>query len=252
MIDEIKQLLLVQEIDKDIILIQETLQNYPKTWDKVKEKLTEARAAHERASAAEEKFQKESKRLEQKLRLSTEDLKRAQVQQNSVKTGKEYEAATKQLDFVKRQIEDLQKRAESMLERREDILKAARDSAKVLEETETLYKSEKKRIREQFNVRKEELAALEVRRETEISKVDAKTRKVYERISTRHPGNVVVPVVNEKTAGEERGTNGCAGCYFEVLPEVLVRIRREDEIIPCTNCGRVLYEQDTILQERIG
>lgn len=243
MLAEIKQLLQVQELDKEIIHLKETIARYPKVWDQVKEKLTRARETQAVAAAAEEKFEKDKKRMEQKLRLTTDEFRRAQTQQNAVKTAKEYEAATKQLEHVKRQLEETQKRAELLIEKEDEIRQAAAEGKSELDKIEDLYKSEKKRIREQFNEKKQLLEQLEGRRQEEFSNLDAKTQQIYERALVRYPGNSVVPVVYEKIQGSDRGTNGCAGCYFEVLPEVLVRIRQENEIITCTNCGRLLYEE---------
>ncbi|MCC5876165.1 MAG: hypothetical protein JJU11_08120 [Candidatus Sumerlaeia bacterium] len=243
MLAEIKQLLQVQELDKEIIHIKETIARYPKVWEQVKDKLTKAREAQALTAAAEEKFEKDKRRMEQKLRLTSDEYRRAQTQQNAVKTAKEYEAASKQLEHVKRQMEDIQKRAELLLEKEDETKKAAADAQAELEKIEALYKSEKKRIREQFNEKKTHLEQLEARRLEEFSRVDAKSQLIYERALVRYPGNSVVPVVNEKPAGSDRGTNGCAGCYFEVLPEELVRIRQENDIITCTNCGRLLYEE---------
>lgn len=249
MLAEIKQLLTVQELDKEIIHLKETLNRYPKIWDNVKNKLAKAKETHSLASAAADKHQKDRKRLEQKLRLTTDELRRAQTQQNAVKTAKEYEAATKQLEHVKHQMEDIHRRAEALLEKEDEIQTAAADAEKALKELEELYKSEKKRIREQFNEKKSLQAKLEAQRGEEILKVSPATRQIYERTLVRYPGNCVVPVVNEKVSGDERGTNGCAGCYFEVLPEELVRIRQEHDIITCTNCGRLLYEEVEIESE---
>lgn len=250
MLQEIKKLLEVQEIDKEIIHLKETLARYPKVWEKVKEKLGSARAQNEQAVTAQDKFQRNRKRLEQKLRLQTDDLRRAQTQQNQVKTAKEYEAATKQLEHVKRQLEDLQKRATELLAQEDDIAQAVTDTTAQLEKMEETYKTEKVRIRSQFNEKKEQLAKLEKSREEQLSQVSPKTRQIYDRTAVRYPGNSIVPVVNEgKINPDDRGTNGCAGCHFEVLPEVLVEIRREEGIILCTNCGRILYEDETWEEE---
>lgn len=246
MLQEIKKLLEIQEIDKEIIHLKETLARYPKVWEKVKAKLTKARDEHDAAVAAQDKFQRNRKRLEQKLRLQTDDLRRAQTQQNQVKTAKEYEAATKQLDHARRQLEELQKRATELLAQEDDIERAVAESTDQLKQMEDTYKAEKVRIRSQFNEKKEQLAKLEKAREKQIAQISEKTRQIYDRTAIRYPGNSVVPVVNEgKVNPEDRGTNGCAGCHFEVLPEVLVEIRREEGIILCTNCGRILYEDET-------
>src|SRR5688500_685292 len=78
---------------------------------------------------------------------------------------------------------------------------------------------------------KKELAELEANRAELASVVDESTRSRYERLMKQKGQNVVV--------GIQHGV--CGGCHMQLSRSTVVTCRAEQENIPCTNCGRILY-----------
>ena len=39
---------------------------------------------------------------------------------------------------------------------------------------------------------------------------------------------------------EARG-EACSGCYMSIPPQVFVNVKKNENIITCPNCGRILY-----------
>src|SRR5690606_4379649 len=76
-----------------------------------------------------------------------------------------------------------------------------------------------------------ELAELTANREELALAVDEAARSRYERLLKNKGGNVVV--------GIQHGV--CGGCHMKFPTQIVVSCKREDEIVTCPNCGRILY-----------
>lgn len=150
---------------------------------------------------------------------------------------------------------DEESTAEEMTELRTDIEKltreyqtAVREASGILQELEKAieeyrstgrsYKTNKEeydRLREVCEKEKEEAAKALASKTTELEKlateVDGELMKRYLRAKQHNGANPVVPVRDSK----------CSGCNMSLPTAALKRIRAEDGIVECENCGRILY-----------
>jgi predicted nucleic acid-binding Zn-ribbon protein len=76
-----------------------------------------------------------------------------------------------------------------------------------------------------------ELAELSANREELAGAVDEGTRARYERLVRNKGENVVV--------GVQHGV--CGGCHMRLPPQLLVQCQGQQELVTCSNCGRILY-----------
>ena len=87
----------------------------------------------------------------------------------------------------------------------------------------------------QLNQREEnlqkELAELQRGRAELATAVDETVRARYERLFRSKGENVVV--------GVHHGV--CGGCHMKLPPQILVMCQARQELVTCTNCGRILY-----------
>src|SRR5580765_1009194 len=78
---------------------------------------------------------------------------------------------------------------------------------------------------------KKELAELSTNREELAAAVDSTSRGRYERL-VRNKGETVV-------VGVQHGV--CGGCHMRLSAQVIVTCQAQQELVTCTNCGRILY-----------
>jgi predicted nucleic acid-binding Zn-ribbon protein len=64
--------------------------------------------------------------------------------------------------------------------------------------------------------------------------IDRETLAVYQRIVENRDGLALVPIVG----------NACGGCFMNVPPQVVNKIKMYDEIVRCEICARLLYLQE--------
>jgi predicted nucleic acid-binding Zn-ribbon protein len=100
-----------------------------------------------------------------------------------------------------------------------------------LQEMDILRKDKEKE--EEVGFELEDLKQMDEARENIVSSIKDHIYRKYSRLTKRY-GNAVVPVVN----------NICQGCFL-VLPIQMVSPDQKNEIvITCPNCGRILYWAD--------
>ncbi len=230
MLPEVKTLLDVQELDNEIIDLNSQIGKYPLIWEEVKKNFAAKKEAYDKAAKAKERHAKDRRRVEQKIRVFSEDLRRYQAQQHSVKTQKEYEAISKQIESLKEKINSQEELGMELIGKTESIDEDLEKAEAELKEAEEFYKAEKERIRGQFNEKKRRVEQLQKERDKVLNKTPDTVRTDYERLALMHPGSAAVPV--------RQGS--CSGCNFGLLPNDLVQVHRDERLVHCPNCGRIL------------
>jgi uncharacterized protein len=89
---------------------------------------------------------------------------------------------------------------------------------------------------------KQDLEALEAGRIGLAAAVGETARNRYERLFKSKGNSVVVDI--------QRGV--CGGCHMTLQRQVVVSCQADQEIVPCPNCGRMLYhtpDMDTTVTE---
>ena len=99
------------------------------------------------------------------------------------------------------------------------------DDAKKLADGNVAQLSEREKNLQQ------ELTSLQSNREELSAAVDESVRARYERLVKNKGENVLV--------GVNHGV--CGGCHMKLPAQVLVACRAHQDLVTCTNCGRILY-----------
>ena len=98
-------------------------------------------------------------------------------------------------------------------------------------ETKKLVEDQVAQLDQREENLKKELTELQQGRAELAAAVEEAARVRYERLVRSKGENVVV--------GVHHGV--CGGCHMKLPPQVLVFCMADQEIITCTNCGRILY-----------
>jgi len=116
---------------------------------------------------------------------------------------------------------------EEIDELRKDLSKKEKEVAVLLEKIEV----EKKMIQERMD-RDEILWKQQMERREVLSKqIDSKLNKLYSTLKDKRQGVGVVNVKQET----------CQGCFMHIPPQMFIEVQKNNEIIRCPNCNRILY-----------
>lgn len=225
-------------------LSYDELQEQKGDLPQVVEELTQTLDAKKKLKKELEKTAKEAlaKRDEtdvEILRLK-EAIEKYKNQQFQVKTNKQYDALAREIDYSQEQITKLQKEID-VLEGKATVAKE--DAEKLVPEIDALEKELKEKEKELAAINKEhadEELKLKNQREKLVAKITKSDYKMYERIRKARDGKAVVIVTR----------NSCAGCYNRVPPQKVLELRKNNAIITCERCGRILVSDEIAEQAK--
>ena len=180
-----------------------------------------------RETLLQERTEQENKIAENKTYLERADrnLKNSQNQ-------KEYETAMRETDALQKQIAQFETtieekngqltEVEAELESRsEEIGSLDAKRSEALTAFDSQLEADKKELEGELGKRDEVFKTLTPRLAT-----------VYDRLAQRsRDGIAVAAVVN----------NSCSACFMSLRPQVMVEVKRGDQIITCESCTRILY-----------
>ncbi len=234
MLEDIKQLLVIQNLDQQILAIREDLRLYRPQLENLKQKLQEKKKKIDGLSHSGTSSLKERRRMEPEIADKESLIQKYQRQQMEVKTNREYQAITTEIGNVRTQIEALEDQVLALLTQ-EDEQKQQLDQCKeelTLIEAETTR--ERQRIEAIIEKKKTRLNQLRKERKTCLTQLKPEVYEIYDRIVGRYVGSVVVRVIN----------GSCGGCYMQLLPQLLVEVHQGREIKRCSRCMRVLISEE--------
>lgn len=176
-------------------------------------------------------------RLDLDLKSREEHVAKYRVALNSAKTNKEYSAVLTQINTIK---VDVSKFEDEMLALMTQI---DNDQATVKEiqesiDTQTQQLTDVRKEIIQHHVEIEtELEALEEQRKEASQKVPAKARLLFDRLADRYDGEVLAEVAYKNGRRTEQS---CGGCFMSIPLESVNSLMTRDDILVCSNCGRLL------------
>jgi hypothetical protein len=221
----------LQGILLDEFEIERELEEIPRELNEFKRK----HAKIERAISDKKKSRVTNEELIAQIRGEKEELQRNREKYESqiplIKTQREYEAITNeiaQIDEKLQNYEDVELEASSQIETLNGELEQQQN---VLEELSTLIGEKEKEVADLSKNKEKEHKACLKERDTVAKGLDEEIIYKFEKIVRNKEGIGIVSVKN----------NVCMGCNMLLPPQFVNDVRREDRLIFCPNCSRILY-----------
>jgi predicted nucleic acid-binding Zn-ribbon protein len=228
---DLKQLIRLQTIDLAIQEIRTRIDRFPGISKALDEKLKSSTSALETAKERIKTNQASRKKFEGEISSLESKISKYRDQMMSVKTNEEYKAVQKEIEYAQQHIRKIE----------DDILNLMMESESLQAEVKAIearLKEDQQRVneerRELEKVNQQDVSALESyikeRRELEKS-ISEDLLPRYERVRKARSGIAVAAARNEI----------CEVCKVRIRPQVFQEIRKNDQIIACDACQRILY-----------
>lgn len=149
----------------------------------------------------------------------------------AVKTNEEYHAIQKENDSLRRMIEEYEDEALRVMDDIDEAELALRKAKDRFAEIESTMRQDIDRIQKELDGIKGRLDVSRTERAALLSDIDKDFLFRYDRLRETTGGIAVVRVVKRT----------CQGCLMNVSPQTYNLVIRNEEIITCPNCYRILY-----------
>jgi uncharacterized protein len=231
MLEVIEKLLILQDRDRKIRRVQTELAHIEPERQTLRAKSASTQTQLDAAKNRGKQIESERKRLELDVEAKKEQIARYLNQQLQTRKNEEYRALTHEIDNCKAEINRIEDQEIGLMEQAEAAQKDVARLSREADEAKKLGDSALAQLNEREKNLQQELAALETNRGALAAAVDEGVRGRYERLVKSKGDNALVGVDHSV----------CGGCHMRLPAQILVTCQASQDLVTCTNCGRILY-----------
>ena len=234
MLDEVKNLLIIQDRDQTISKLEKELTRLPGEEEQARRKLAGDNAAVEDLSTKIKENAVATKSLEIDVETRRDTIAKLKLQQYETKKNEEFQALGHEIVRYGEEVEKLEDEELEMMEAAEKLKADLAEAEEKRTGTQKLVDDELAQISARRTNVERELSETRDDRAQLVSAIEEATLDRYGRIFAKKGDAAVVPL--------QKGI--CGGCHMKVTNATLHNVKTEKAIAFCEQCGRILYWGD--------
>jgi len=228
---DLERLVELQRLDSEIAEVEAAAAAIPGVIRRIEEQLMKAKAALDAVTAETDRMTKLRRQQERELEEVTDQLKKRQGRLFEIKTNQEYSAVLKEIEGLKHKVSVLEEAILVLLDQIEVELKARAEEEQRVRSSEAEALRDTKRKEAELRQLRGRLSELQGAREGRSKNVESSLLQQYLRLIKSRAGLAVAPARD----------GSCEGCHVALTPQLYNEVRRNEEILTCERCGRILY-----------
>ena len=231
MLADLERLVELQRLDSEIAEVEAAAAAIPGVIRRIEEQLMKAKAALDAVTAETGRMTKLRRQQERELEEVTDQLKKRQSRLFEIKTNQEYSAVLKEIEGVKHKVSVLEEAILVLLDQIEVALKARAEEEQRVRSSEAEALRDTQRKEAELRQLRGRLSELQGARKGRSKNVELSLLQQYLRLLKSRAGLAVAPARD----------GSCEGCHVALTPQLYNEVRRNEEILTCERCGRILY-----------
>ncbi|MBR5735153.1 MAG: hypothetical protein IKX79_06420 [Desulfovibrionaceae bacterium] len=239
-LEQIRQLVLLQGVDDEMLAVEEELAEAPRAVEKLEQDFAAAEAQKARIEEKMSHLLDQERRVEDAIRDENDQIHKSKNKLMQVANSREYQAMSREMDNFERSVLS-----------REDERAALREEIKtqtaVKEEIEANWNSVKERLeaakaglQARIDDARSRIAALEEQHNSIGASIPKPVLDRYEFIRSRLEHPVIVSV----------SEGICNGCHIAIPPQAFIDLQSGQKILNCPNCQRLIYWSEHFKDEK--
>jgi len=228
---DLERLIALQKLDSSTHDAEHRLVDEPERLAALDTRLETARQQVASAKQRLADNQNARRGVEKDVAVHQGRLSKFREQAMAVKTNQEYHAIQHEMAFAQAEIKTLEDKILELMVEADDLTAAVKKTEGSLTAEQKTVDAEKKAMAAESIRLKAELDQLRAERRTLVGVIDPKALATFELVAKRRNGLAVA----------EARDGICTICHVRLRPQVFNTIRRNDEIIQCDTCQRILF-----------
>jgi predicted nucleic acid-binding Zn-ribbon protein len=229
--EQLEHLIKLQQIDLKLRAVNHIIEEFPSKMAAAELPLRESQVLLSNSKQKLESFEKKKRDKERELEDIDDKISKLKARTVEIKTNKEYQALLKEIESFEKQRSD----------REDEILLAMEESdtaSKQIKAEEAKFRTArdkveafKKKLGDEKSEVEKELLTIKEERAQIAQTVDKEIYELYMSLMEACNGIAVTEAREEI----------CQGCNMNIPPQLFVEIKKNEEIISCPQCRRLLY-----------
>jgi predicted nucleic acid-binding Zn-ribbon protein len=227
---EIHLLVAIAKLDAELNSCRVESKQLPEKVDNLDRRIRGIDKALAEAEAHMEGMKKEKRILEQKIQDGGEKLKKLRLQLMEIKKNDEYQAMLHEIAFAEKMIDEQEERLLMIMDELDQQGVETGAFKKKKDDDKKALIAERAAFEARLEELKKATARLDGEKPKIMAELDPQIKKRYDRILAKLHDFAVTHVADEV----------CQGCHSRIPPQAAMEVRRNDQIITCQACGRIL------------
>ncbi len=174
------------------------------------------------------------KAKETALKSGLEQIRKVKGRLLEVKTNKEYEALLKEIEIINNKGSVIEDEIINVLEEIDKVSEGLKAREGEVAGRRSLFEKEIAKMESELNSIGPNVQKIEKKTEEIRGKVKENTLKKFDVIKSRKGALAVVPVWKAV----------CEGCHMNIPPQMYNELQRNDRLMLCPHCERIIYWED--------
>lgn len=228
---DLERVIALQKLDTAAYDAQRRLAEAPERTAALDARLEGAKQLLADAKARLADNQARRREIEKDVAMHQGRLSKFREQAMAVKTNQEYHAIQKEIGFAQSEIKTLEDKILELMLDADEQSAAAKRAERALADEQKAVDAEKKQLAADEVALHASLETIAGERKTLTAALDPKVLETFERVARGRHGIAVA----------EARDAVCTICHVRMRPQVFNNMRRNDSIIQCDSCQRILY-----------
>lgn len=238
---QLSLLIQLQEIDTQMRSLKEQKNRLPEILASLERRRAASKEELEKIREGLQTAQKNKRDRDKDLEVGAQKVEKLKARTSEIKNNKEYQALLKEIETGEQENKVIEDEILVLMEKIDAAAAAITEAEKKTGETDAAITAEQKEHEAAVVKIEEELKAAEQHRNEMASRIAPPVLSQYRKLLATKAGSAIA---------EARGES-CSGCYMSIPPQVFVNVKKNESIITCPHCGRILYYKETIVQKNI-
>jgi predicted nucleic acid-binding Zn-ribbon protein len=214
----------VQDADRRLAAEPEREKEFEARLESVRERLASAKGRLTESQSARREIEKE-------VAVHQGRLSKFRGQLMEVKTNREYQTIQHEIEIAQNEVKALEEKVlERMIEADDLAAAVKRAEAECAAEQKAVESDRREMLAESGNLRAS-IERISAERVTLVAAIDKKVLAMFELVARKRNGIAVA----------EARDGICTICHVRLRPQVFNTVLRNDQIVQCDTCNRILY-----------
>jgi predicted nucleic acid-binding Zn-ribbon protein len=223
----------LQNIDLLVDVLKATRNSLQSDLDGIAQSFDAARDGLAGLKIRAAQLEKDKGELEVNLAAEQENIRRSETNMKEIKTNKEYQAVGREIAAARKQVAELEEQILQKLAQLEELQSEIAGSETTLAELEQNTEQRRSEKQEEIDKVQQDIDVDNLRRDTITKELPANILKRYHSLRDQRRGRAVAVARD----------GYCLGCNMHLPPQLYNSLFREDELISCPHCQRMLILQ---------
>src|SRR6516165_962054 len=228
---DLERVIALQQLDTKASQARKTLAEAPERERAFEERLAAARERVADAKARLATNQDARRTIEKEVAVHQGRLSKYRDQAMAVKTNQEYHAIQHEMSHAQGEIKKYEDQVLERMVEADDLTATIKSAEAALTAEQKTIDADRKRLQTEDAATQEALDALSADRAKIVEALDKRVLAIYDTASSRRQGIAVA----------EARDGICTICHVRLRPQVFNDVRRNDGIVQCDSCQRILY-----------